>query len=63
MLDTKKLSQLSKEQQLDLIKCKLEVARLSYTKSLQESAEVQEVFLSYKKYCEEMMEKAMWSLK
>jgi hypothetical protein len=62
MLDTKKLSQLSKEAQLDLIKCKTEVARTAYAMSKSESQEVQDVFLSYKNYCEEMLEKAIWSL-
>lgn len=62
MLDTTKLSQLGKEAKMDLIKCKLEIARLAYDKSMKESPEVQQVFLEYKQYCEDMWEKAAWAL-
>ena len=62
MLDSKKLSQLSKLQQLDLIKCKVEVARLAYARAKDESQEVRDILFNYKQEVEEVLEKAAWAL-
>lgn len=63
MIDIKKLVGLSKEDQLDLIRCKVEVARRALELSKDQSDEVQQVLKEYLAHAEQTLEKASWSLK
>lgn len=61
MLDMKKLAALSKEQQLDMLRCKIEIARKAYEKSEGLDDKVREELLNYKKNCEKALQSFMWS--
>ena len=63
MIDMKKIMNLTKEQQLDIIKCKVEVARKAYTLAADSPEEVKESMRKYLKEAEDLLEKASWGLK
>lgn len=63
MIDTKKLMHLTRDQQLDIIKCKVAVARRALELSKGENPEVIELMQQYVVEAETVLEKAMWSLK
>lgn len=63
MIDVKKLMGMSKENQLDIIRCKVEVARRALELAKNEPEEVQQVMREYLIEAEKVLEKASWSLR
>lgn len=63
MIDVKKLMNMNKEAQLDIIKCKVAVARRALELAKNEAPEVQQVLSEYVAEAESVLEKASWSLR
>lgn len=63
MIDAKRLANLSKEAQLDIIKCKVAVARRALELAKDEAPEVRQVLSEYVAEAESLLEKASWSLR
>ncbi len=63
MIDIKKLMNLSKDAQYDIIKCKVEVAREALELAKDQPEEVKDVLRAYVKDAETTLEKASWSMR
>lgn len=62
MMDlVKKISSLTKEQQIDVVRLKVLIARRAYEQSEGDTDEVRAVLASYLSQCEKLMEKVNWS--
>lgn len=57
----KKLSGLTKEQQIDIVRLKVLVAREAYNQSEQDSEEIRQVLAGYLEECERALAKVSWS--
>lgn len=62
MMDlVKKISSLTKEQQIDVVRLKVLIARKAYEQSEGDKDEVRAVLASYLSQCEKLMEKVNWT--
>lgn len=61
MIDLKKLAGLTKEQQIDIVRSKVTIAREAVRQAEGDSEEVKSVLAAYLKECEKMLEKALWT--